>query len=149
MWCHLTCHRFLWVTLQLDSLKKCPNQDAITSQLSKSPRGLEGMYDHMFTKLKELEGDTVYAVIRILQWVAFALTNLSLEQILEVPGISSEAENGRFFHEGKKWTIDSLKLYCGNLISVTENHVYYHTNPLTTQYSEHIKSYLMFLLMWR
>jgi hypothetical protein len=91
----------------------------------------------MFIRLKE--DGSFYTVIRILRWVAFVLTNVSLEQMLEAPGISPEGEEGGFFHERKKWTKESLKLFCGNLITFTEKHSLF--DNFRNSIGEQIKSY--------
>ncbi|EIM89337.1 uncharacterized protein STEHIDRAFT_109549 [Stereum hirsutum FP-91666 SS1] len=72
---------FRWVFCQLDSIRGCPNARTLTKCLDTLPKTLYETYDRILKHIDDQHFEYVHAT---LQWLAFSMRPVKLEEVVEV-----------------------------------------------------------------
>jgi len=88
------CSRFLLVSLQIEELQDCYNEDELKGQLQGLPHDLYEVYDRIISGLNERHREDV---LNILQWLSFSARPLELAEVAEVVGVVPDAERDLCF----------------------------------------------------
>ncbi|KAK5045892.1 hypothetical protein LTR84_008678 [Exophiala bonariae] len=75
--------RFRWADLQIKRLKRCPSEDSIWAALESIPKSLEATYQET---LEKIDDDNRDHLRKILMWLTYAYTPLSLAQVAAIVG---------------------------------------------------------------
>lgn len=81
--------RFQWVVCQLDSLRRCVRLDRLRKALKSLPQELDETYDRILLNLDSENADDAFTV---LQWLAFSLRSVQIEEIAEVIAVDVECD---------------------------------------------------------
>lgn len=73
--------RFQWVVCQLDALRRCVRLDRLRKALKSLPQELDETNDRILLSLDSENSDDVF---KVLQWLAFSLRPVRIEEIAEV-----------------------------------------------------------------
>ncbi|KAF7930587.1 uncharacterized protein EAE98_004987 [Botrytis deweyae] len=81
---------FLWVTCQLDALRRCPTPAMLRKTLKSLPRTLHATYERMLSNIHE---DYTDIVVAALKWLVICQEGLTLNQLAEAvaAGIDSKS----------------------------------------------------------
>ncbi len=98
----ITFPRFQYIACQFEALQPLKDTQKIRRALSDLPKGLDATYDRILAAIKPADQKQV---ARVLEWLAFSLRPLLLEEIAEIFILDPEAEipfdeEGRL-HEGR------------------------------------------------
>ena len=110
-----TALRFRWVALQVDELAKCSSRDEIAKQLVELPRGLDGIYGRILTKIDEKHRADART---FLLWLAFSKRPMRIEEIAETITVDFAPEDGPVFNLSKRY-IDpqDVLVRCSSLVT--------------------------------
>src|SRR3984885_4857976 len=81
--------RFWLVSLQIDELQDCHNEDQLEGQLQCLPHDLDEVYDRIISGLKHRED-----ALTILQWLSFSARPLELAEVAQVTGVVPDTDQG-------------------------------------------------------
>jgi hypothetical protein len=108
-------NRFRWVACQLDSLRKCAKLSELRITLKSLPKTLDETYERILLGLDELWHNDVH---KVLQWLCFALDDVTVNEITDVLAVT--------FSDGPKFDPDErypdprdILTRCSSLVSVT------------------------------
>ncbi|TGO45313.1 hypothetical protein BCON_0403g00070 [Botryotinia convoluta] len=98
----LLCGRFLWVTCQLDALKRSPTPAMLRQTLKSLPRTLHATYERMLSNIHE---DYTDIVVAALKWLVICHEKLTIHELAEAvaAGIDSKSSfniDNRFRNPG-------------------------------------------------
>lgn len=105
--------RFLWVTLQLESISDTEHVkdiDSIRDVLTSLPPTLGKSYDAIYRRIESMSESTRRVAIQIFQWLLCAKRKLSVSEFVAAIGMSSN----RSSHVSARSICD----YCSNLVIV-------------------------------
>jgi hypothetical protein len=124
--------RFLWVTLQINTLCRQISDANIRASLASLPSGLPETYQQILRRIKtESTADTVY---KIFQWVAVSSRPMHLEELREA--IAIDPGDLSFPRDRLVNQFDRLVSWCGDLVTLDED-------ELVVQFAHHsIKDFL-------
>jgi hypothetical protein len=88
------CSRFRLVSLQMDELRKCLNQDNRESQLDGLPCSLDKVYDRIVSGLNMKYREDA---LKILQWLSFSARPLKLAEVAQVVGVVPDLDQHLHF----------------------------------------------------
>ena len=72
-------HRFRWITLQVDAVKKCKSKAELNKQLTSLPKDLNAAYAQIFERSEFPDHLQL-----LLQWIVFSEEPMSVTQLAEV-----------------------------------------------------------------
>ena len=106
--------RFRWLALQLNELTKCLTQGSVKHQLKSLPGGLDETYDRILLGIdKQYHNHTKI----LLQWLAFAVRPMALEELAETLTVDLHGENGPQYQSfNKLWNIHDIFKTCPGLV---------------------------------
>lgn len=109
--------RFRWVDCQLDALKKCRSPTTLQKALKNLPKTLYGTYDRILAAISE---DDRQDALNLLQWLAFSVRTISLDEAVEVLATDPDAVGVPLFdpYRGLRDPRDILTI-CSSLVSIT------------------------------
>ena len=88
------CSRFLLVSLQIEELQDCYNEDELKDQLQVLPHDLDEVYDRIVSGIhKKYREDA----LKILQWLSFSARPLGLAEVAQVVGVVPDLDQGLCF----------------------------------------------------
>ncbi|KAF8518085.1 ankyrin repeat-containing domain protein [Gautieria morchelliformis] len=107
---------FRLVACQLDVLRKCYSPAELMKALNSLPRTLYETYDRMLSSIpEEHRRDT----LRVLQWLAFSVRTISLQEAVEVLATDPDEEDGPLFDvRGRLWDPRNIVAICSSLITI-------------------------------
>jgi hypothetical protein len=82
------------VSLQIEELQDCFNEDELEDQLQGLPHDLYEVYNRIISGLNERHREDV---LKILQWLSFSARPLRLAEVAEVVGVVLDADQGLCF----------------------------------------------------
>ncbi|KAL8809823.1 MAG: hypothetical protein Q9200_003089 [Gallowayella weberi] len=106
---------FRWAACQLDELRNCRSLVQLHNVLNSLPKTLDATYERILCKIGE--SDRIYAR-KILQWLAFSVRSLSLEEIVEVTAIDIDSVPMCAAERRLQDVQDVLEI-CSSLVTVT------------------------------
>jgi ankyrin repeat protein len=114
--------RFLWVDLQLQSLRNCQPK-YVKAILNDLPRGLDATYERILADFHS-NNAVVSDIRRIFECVAFAARPLSLEELAEVLAIDFDSSRGATLQPSSRLvdTDDIFLTMCPGLLQTVEHH---------------------------
>ncbi|KAF8479974.1 hypothetical protein JB92DRAFT_2679716, partial [Gautieria morchelliformis] len=109
--------RFRWVVCQMDALQKCRTPAALEKALIRLPRTLYETYDRILAGIDE---DDRRDALSLLQWLAFSVGTLSMDEAVEVLATDPDAREGPLFDERRR-LLDpsSIVTICSSLVTIT------------------------------
>ncbi|KAF8527122.1 hypothetical protein JB92DRAFT_2699344, partial [Gautieria morchelliformis] len=107
---------FRLVACQLDVLQKCYSPAELMKALKSLPRTLYETYDRMLSCiLEEHRRDA----LKVLQWLAFSVCTISLQEAVEVLATDPEEEDGPLFDVRRRlWDPRNIVAICSSLITI-------------------------------
>lgn len=81
--------RFQWVVCQLDALRRCVRLDRLRKALKSLPQELDETYDRI---LLSLDSENAEDAFTVLQWLAFSLRPVKIEEIATVIAVDVECD---------------------------------------------------------
>ncbi|KAF5877715.1 uncharacterized protein Bfra_002082 [Botrytis fragariae] len=132
---------FLWVTCQLDALKRCPTPAMLRKTLKSLPRTLHATYERMLSNIHE---DYTDIVVAALKWLVICHEKLTIRELAEAvaAGIDSKSSfniNNRFGNP------DELLEILGSLVTLNNDdgrhdEFLYHLSEVTdTHHREYVQ----------
>ncbi|KAF7981785.1 hypothetical protein HWV62_31871 [Athelia sp. TMB] len=107
---------FRWVALQIDDLQRCFSIRDVKQQLERLPQNLEETYERILARSERRS-----EVLQILQWLAFSIRALSIEEIADVVSIDLHAENGPSYDPDLKYGNPMVLLtICSGLVALAD-----------------------------
>lgn len=108
-------HRFRWVALQIDQLKRFRKLKHIRKQLEKLPKDLEETYERILTNSED-PGDLRH----MLHWLTHSTRALSLAELAEVLSVDLDARDGLTYDFESKYGKPEAALdVCSGLVIET------------------------------
>ena len=95
-----TAPRFRWVVLQVAELAKCSSRDEIAKQLVELPKGLDGIYGRILTKIDEKHRADART---FLLWLAFSKRPMGIVEIAETITVDFASEDSPVFNLSKRY----------------------------------------------
>jgi hypothetical protein len=112
------CSRFLLVSLQIEELQDCHNEDELKDQLQGLPHNLDEVYDRIISGLNERHREDA---LKILQWLSFSARPLGLNEVAEIVGVVPDADQGlRFKPSRVPPNSRSVLAICSSLVTETD-----------------------------
>jgi hypothetical protein len=111
------CSRFLLVSLQIEELQDCYNEDELMDQLQGLPHDLDEVYDRIISGLNERHREDA---LKILQWLSFSARPLKLAEVAQIVGVVPDADQGlRFKPSRVSSNSRSVLMICSSLVTET------------------------------
>lgn len=108
---HFLCHRFRWVACQLDILSRCLSLSKLRHTLDALPPTLDGTYDRILCNIDPMfKRETLH----ILQWLAYSMRPLTINQVAELVAFDVESEP-RFDAANRFAEIEEVLDLCSSL----------------------------------
>ncbi|KIX07784.1 uncharacterized protein Z518_02438 [Rhinocladiella mackenziei CBS 650.93] len=107
---------FRWVSCQLDALHTCIRAADIRKMLKELPKGLYETYKRILQQIPESNHDDVHA---ILQWLAFSVRPMKLNEVAEA--IAIEPWDFTRDPDRKLCRPEDILKICPGLVSISEN----------------------------
>jgi hypothetical protein len=107
--------RFRWAVCQLDELGKCVNRKMLQKALAGLPPDLDQTYERMLASIDE---DYFQYAFWILQWVAFSIRPLTMNEVAEVVAIDAKRDPLFDRDEVLEDPLEVLNI-CSSLVNVT------------------------------
>lgn len=109
--------RFRWVVCQLDVLRRCRSPAKLKKALKSLPKTLDETYDRILASIEE---DDKRDALNLLQWLAFSVRTISLDEAVEVLATDPSAEDGCQFDPQQRLRDprDVLSI-CSSLVTLT------------------------------
>ncbi|KAF8489409.1 hypothetical protein JB92DRAFT_2820030 [Gautieria morchelliformis] len=115
---------FRWAVCQLDALRNCFSPTELRKALKSLPRTLNETYDRILSAIHE---ERRRDALRMLQWLAFAVRPISLEEAVEVLATDPDAEDGPLFDPGRRpWDSRNIVTICSSLVTIVVTEVKVH-----------------------
>jgi hypothetical protein len=112
------CSRFLLVSLQIEELQDCFNEEELKDQLQGLPHDLYGVYDQIISGLSERHREDA---LKILQWLSFSARPLKLAEVAEIVGVVPDVDQGlRFKPSRVSPNSCSVLTICSSLVTETD-----------------------------
>lgn len=109
--------RFRWVACQLDALSKCSSLKMLREALRHLPRTLDETYDRILLNIpEEHRGDAM----TILQWLAFSVRPLNLNEIAEVLAIDCDDQDPCFDPDQRLREPRDILDICSSLVALSD-----------------------------
>ena len=107
--------RFRWVALQVAELVKCSSRDEIDKQLVELPKGLDGIYGRILTKIDEKHRADART---FLLWLAFSKRPMRIVEIAETITVDFASEDSPIYNSLKRY-IDPrhVLVRCSSLVT--------------------------------
>jgi ankyrin repeat protein len=116
--------RFRWAVCQLDVLRKCISPTELRKALKSLPKTLYETYDRILLAIQE---EHRRDALRMLQWLAFVVRPISLEEAVEVLATDPDAEDGPLFDPGRRpWDPRNVVTVCSSLVTIGVTEVKVH-----------------------
>ena len=110
--------RFRLVSLQIVELQDCHSPDDLEDQLESLPQDLDEVYDRIIFGISKRHREDV---LKILQWLAFAVRPLLLAEIAQVVGVVPHSDLGLCFKPSRVYPDPrSVLEICSSLVTETE-----------------------------
>jgi hypothetical protein len=107
--------RFLLVSLQIEELQDCYNEDELKDQLQSLPHDLDEVYGRIISGLNERHREDA---LKILQWLAFSARPLKLAEVAQIVGVVPDADQGlRFKPSRVSSNSRSVLMICSSLVT--------------------------------
>jgi hypothetical protein len=111
------CSRFLLVSLQIEELQDCYNEDELKDQLQGLPHDLDEVYGRIISGLNERHREDA---LKILQWLSFSVRPLELAEVAQVIGVVPDADQSlRFKPSRVPSNSRSVLMICSSLVTET------------------------------
>ncbi|KAF8476268.1 hypothetical protein JB92DRAFT_2770147, partial [Gautieria morchelliformis] len=119
--------RFRWVVCQLDALRKCRSPHELKKALTNLPKTLYETYDRI---LLDIDQGNREDALKLLQWLAFSVREVSVREAVEVLATDADGENGPLFDPDRRFDDprDILTL-CSSLVTITDINKPYYYDP--------------------
>jgi hypothetical protein len=130
--------RFRWVALQLTELEKCSSRYEIDKQLAELPDGLDETYNRILKNIdKKHRADTRM----FLQWLAFCMRPMTIEEIAETITADFSSEKCPVFNWNKRYSDPrDVLVRCSSFVSESEGKYSWLNpafQPLNGEYRKH------------
>ena len=89
------------MSLQINELQDCLNQDDLEDQLESIPRDLDEVYDRIVSGLNKRYLEDV---LKILQWLSFSARPLKLTEVAQVTCVVPDLAQGLRFKSSRAFT---------------------------------------------
>ena len=103
---------------QLDALRKCTSPAALKKTLRTLPKTLYETYDRILANIGEEEREGAFC---LLQWLAFSVRPISLDEAVEVLATDPDAEEGEPMFDPQRRFYDprDVLMMCSSLVTLT------------------------------
>ena len=110
--------RFRLVSMQVDELQYCRNQDDLENQLDDLPQNLDEVYGRIVSGIhKKYREDA----LKIMQWLSFSDRPLGLAEVAQVVGVVPDLDQGLFFKPSRVSSNPrSVLIICSSLVTETD-----------------------------
>jgi hypothetical protein len=106
------------VSLQIEELQDCYNEDELKDQLQVLPHDLDEVYDRIISGLSERHREDA---LKILQWLSFSARPLELAEVAQVIGVVPDTGQGlRFKPSRVPSNSRSVLMICSSLVTETD-----------------------------
>ncbi|CAH0034152.1 unnamed protein product [Clonostachys rhizophaga] len=116
--------QFLWVRLQADNLRRAFNQLQLQRALSKTPAGLEQLYEREWESIRTNPTVDTDRSLLLLKWAAFSIRPLSVSEITVAVLIDNEIGvpvEELPDEDDSSYVASDIKDHCGSLIEITND----------------------------
>ncbi|KAF8484357.1 hypothetical protein JB92DRAFT_1574797 [Gautieria morchelliformis] len=108
---------FRWVVCQLDALRKCRTPAALEKALMSLPKTLNQTYDQILAAIDE---DDRRDALSLLQWLAFSVGTISMDEAVEVLATDPDAREGPLFDRRRRLRDPGdILTICSSLVTIT------------------------------
>ena len=105
------------VSLQIEELQDCFNEDELKDQLQGLPQDLYEVYDRIISGLNERHREDAF---KILQWLSFSARPLKLAEVAQIVGVVPDADQGLHFKPSRvSPNPRSVLMICSSLVTET------------------------------
>ena len=111
--------RFRWVACQLDALRKCAKLSELRITLNSLPKTLDDTYERI---LLGIDGSWRDDVHRVLQWLCFALRDVTLSEVVDALAVTA-VDGPRFDPDERYADPRDVLTRCSSLVSATHEDV--------------------------
>ncbi|THV43912.1 hypothetical protein BGAL_0817g00010 [Botrytis galanthina] len=108
---------FLWVTCQLDALKRCPTPAMLRQTLKSLPRTLHATYERMLSNIHE---DYTDIVVAALKWLEICREKLTIHELAEAVAAGIDSKSS-FNVDNRFKNPDELLDILGSLVTLDTN----------------------------
>ena len=112
--------RFRWVACQLDSLGDCFHLPHLRQTLASLPKTLDDTYARILCNIDKRYNFYNRHILKILQWLAFSVRPLQLEELAEIFAIDVD-ETPRFDPQRRLFEPRDILTICSSLITLTND----------------------------
>jgi hypothetical protein len=103
------------VSLQIDELQDCYNEDELKDQLQALPHDLYEVYDRIISGLNERHREDA---LKILQWLSFSARPLKLAEVAQIVGVVPDTDQGLRFKPSRVYPNSrSVLMICSSLVT--------------------------------
>ncbi|KAH9474191.1 hypothetical protein JR316_0013506 [Psilocybe cubensis] len=115
----LSCADGSYIALMLNEVEKCSNLAMLKTTLTEMPKDLDEIYGQI---LRKCDSKKALDLQRFLQFLAFSIEDVKLEELAEIITIEFTPENEPVYNSNKQYfnPIDVLEL-CGGLVVTVRN----------------------------
>src|SRR5271168_34743 len=106
--------RFQWVICQLDMLRRCTSVSAIRKAMSALPKSLDETYDRILLGIDEIHQPEV---MKVLHALTVSVSQLTLEEIVEILAVDLEATPPRFDPDSRLLDPRTILSMCSSLVT--------------------------------
>ncbi|CAG7915968.1 unnamed protein product [Penicillium olsonii] len=107
----------MWAYCQLDSLARCPHEEAMEEALESLPRDLDKTYERM---LESIPTERKSDAIRLLQFLVHSKRPLTLAEVKEVIATKIENDSQGFYMKRRLFCETEILTYCPGLVIVVD-----------------------------
>ncbi|KAL8708407.1 MAG: hypothetical protein Q9220_006697 [cf. Caloplaca sp. 1 TL-2023] len=118
---------FLWIKLQQSQLRGSQNRTIVQRTVENMPQGLYQTYDRVWGKINELAETDWIRAVRILRWLTFTMTPLTVQEVIEAL-IIDDYDYDEIFCEVElpadiddEYVNNEIKALCYSFIEVEES----------------------------
>ncbi|KAF7927382.1 uncharacterized protein EAE97_010057 [Botrytis byssoidea] len=108
---------FLWVTCQLDALKRCPTPAMLRKTLKSLPRTLHATYDRMLSNIHE---DYTDIVVAALKWLVICREKVTIHELAEAVAAGIDSKSS-FDVDNRFENPDELLDILGSLVTLNKD----------------------------
>ncbi|KAF3933589.1 hypothetical protein ABW19_dt0205561 [Dactylella cylindrospora] len=108
---------FLWVAIQINRLKACVESETFTDIVHRCPPDLVGYYAPVLRKV--LRGHSHFIGTKILRFLAFCHTRLTVRAAIDALAVDIEEGNERFSPEKRTASLEDILSACHGLVITT------------------------------
>ncbi|KAM0805871.1 hypothetical protein BDR22DRAFT_958912 [Usnea florida] len=106
---------FRWAVCQLDTLRKCIKPSALRKVLATLPKTLDDTYERILCAIDEAHAADAF---KILQWLAFSMRPLELQELAEATAITLD-DRPKFDPEDRLRHPTDILTICSSLVSIS------------------------------